>query len=332
MYMLGASGLFRLLGDDARLRILRLLAAERLNVSELTTILGIAQSGVSRHLGLLREAGLVREHRDGGFSYYGLMDQPGGKLDNVWPFVRSQLAAELSGPGQELGSTVLRDDDARLREVTRQRREHRESHGAIGNGGGRQLVPGRSWAAWSRALGLLLPNLTVADLGCGDGHLTLEMAVWARRVFGVDHSATVLRRARELSRRREVTNVSWKRGALEKVPLETGSVDVVVLSHALHHAAEPGRALTEATRVVAEDGRVLILDLDEHDQEWVTSQLGDRWLSFDRPTLSRMMKSAGLQDIRVGSGLEESPFGVVVAVGTKRSPGGRRRRRRAETR
>ena len=68
--MTEASGLFRVLGDDARLRLLRLLLAERLNVSELTAILGIAQSGVSRHLGLLRDAGLVRENRDGGFTYY----------------------------------------------------------------------------------------------------------------------------------------------------------------------------------------------------------------------------------------------------------------------
>ena len=70
MYMFETAALFRLLGDDVRLRLLRLVATERLNVSELTLILGIAQSGVSRHLGLLREAGLVRESREGGFTYY----------------------------------------------------------------------------------------------------------------------------------------------------------------------------------------------------------------------------------------------------------------------
>ena len=70
MYVKDASALFRLLGDEARLRILRLLAVERLNVTELTGILGIAQSGVSRHLGMLRDNGLVEEKREGGFSYY----------------------------------------------------------------------------------------------------------------------------------------------------------------------------------------------------------------------------------------------------------------------
>ena len=65
-----APALLRLLGDDARLRLLRVLQAERLNVSELTGILGIAQSGVSRHLGLLKEAGLAVEQREGGFTYF----------------------------------------------------------------------------------------------------------------------------------------------------------------------------------------------------------------------------------------------------------------------
>src|SRR5437773_3975197 len=65
-----ASALYRLLGDEARLRLLRVLARERLNVTELTGVLGLAQSGVSRHLGLLKEAGLVSEERDGGFTYY----------------------------------------------------------------------------------------------------------------------------------------------------------------------------------------------------------------------------------------------------------------------
>src|SRR5205085_9160545 len=65
-----ASALYRLLGDEARLRLLRVLARERLNVTELTGVLGLAQSGVSRHLGLLKEAGLVAEERDGGVTYY----------------------------------------------------------------------------------------------------------------------------------------------------------------------------------------------------------------------------------------------------------------------
>src|SRR5713226_5867964 len=76
-----ASALYRLLGDEARLRLLRVLSRERLNVTELTGVLGLAQSGVSRHLGLLKDAGLVAEERDGGFTYYRLAPLLAGTVD-----------------------------------------------------------------------------------------------------------------------------------------------------------------------------------------------------------------------------------------------------------
>src|SRR3954465_9217614 len=91
-----SAALFRLLGDEARLRILRLLDAERLNVTEITSILGIAQSGVSRHLGLLKDAGLVEERRDAGFTFFrlapGLQNGENG-FGPVWPLLRSQFEA-----------------------------------------------------------------------------------------------------------------------------------------------------------------------------------------------------------------------------------------------
>ena len=310
--MFDSAALCRLLGDDARLRLLRLVRAERLNVSELTAILGIAQSGVSRHLGMLRDAGLVQENREGGFTYYSAsFNDRGARLSAIWPALQEQLAAETGA-----GHIVLRDDDARLHEVVRQRREQRDTHGGASRGV-RQLVPGRSWAAWSRALGLLLPGLTVADLGCGDGHLTLEMAAWSDRVVAVDRSREVLRRARALARRRHVSNIEWKQGEIEDVPLSDDAFDLAVLSQALHHATAPEPALAEATRVVKPSGRVLILDLVEHDEAWVAERLGDRWPGFDRGRLTTMMAGAGLTGVRVETGLDERPFGVLVAVGTK---------------
>ena len=311
--MLETGAFFRLLGDDLRLRLIRLVTAERLNVSELTAILGIAQSGVSRHLGLLRDAGLVQESREGGYTYYrAVTDHPTGPPTQVWPMIRARLEAE-----EPAILEMFDGDDARLHEVKRLRREERETHGSTANGNSRQLVPGRSWAAWSRALGLLLPEMRVADLGCGDGHLTLEMAAWARSAVGIDRSPEVLRHARALGRRRGVRNVEWKRGSIERIPLEDSAVDIAVLSQALHHATDPVRALTEATRIVSPEGRVLVLDLEQHNQRWVSDRYGDRWLGFDQAALTTMMGDAGLSAVRVETGLDESPFGVVIAVGTR---------------
>jgi ArsR family transcriptional regulator len=310
--------LFRLLGDDVRLRLLRVLHAERLNVTELTSILGIAQSGVSRHLGLLKEAGLVTEQREGGFTYF----RPSPALSDAQNGL-GPLAALLDGHFNQVSHTDAgRADDVRLAEVRRLRKENFEAH-AGPDTHARQLVPGRSWAAWARALGQLLPPLKVADLGCGEGYLTIEASRWASRVLAVDRSTTVLKRAQALAGRRRVRNISWKRGELDRLPIRDASVDVALLSQALHHARDPQRALTEAARIVVPGGRVLVLDLREHEEKWVRDRLGDRWLGFTDAQLATLLEGAGLTDITVGVGARRTgdAFTVLVASGRKPAAG-----------
>jgi ArsR family transcriptional regulator len=315
-----ASGLLRLLGDATRLRLLRALSREALNVSELTAVLGLAQSGVSRHLGLLREAGLVGEDRAGGFTWYRLTPEAGGSTADrtaLW----SWLTAEFARP-----TAATRADDARLEEVRRLRHESFTQHRA-GADERRQLVPGRSWAAWSRALGLLLPAMDVADLGCGEGYLTLEMARWARRVTAIDRSPDVLAAARALARRRRLRNIVWKRGDLDRLPVRDATMDVALLSQALHHAEKPAAALAEAHRILRPGGRVLVLDLRAHDHAWVRTKLGDRWLGFDDDALGTLIRGAGFDHVtvRVGAKRTGDPFTVLVAAGTKGSDPARRK-------
>ncbi|MGH9140224.1 MAG: ArsR/SmtB family transcription factor [Vicinamibacterales bacterium] len=306
-----ASALYRLLGDEARLRLLRVLSSERLNVTELTGVLGLAQSGVSRHLGLLKDAGLVVEERDGGFSYYRASGLPGADAA-LTAVLQAQFEASAA-------DAAVRADEARLQEVLRLRKENFDAHAGPDTRDARQLVPGRSWAAWSRALGLLMPRVKVADLGCGEGYLAIEAARWAARVVAVDRSEAVLMRAKALARRRRVSNVIWKKGELEKLPMKDGSVDIAMLSQALHHAVDPARAVAEAARVATPGGRVLLLDLRAHEEEWVRAKLGDRRLGFADDELRRMLAAAGLSDVKVGVGARKAgdPFTVLIASGTK---------------
>jgi ArsR family transcriptional regulator len=308
-----ASSLFKLLGDEARLRLLRVLRHERLNVTELTGILGLAQSGVSRHLGLLKEAGLVIEEKDAGYTFYRLSPSLGDAAHGgLWSTLEAQFDQASTDP-------AVRADDARLQEVLRLRKENFDTHGAADTRDARQLVPGRSWAAWSRALGLLLPPLRVADLGCGEGYLTIEASRWASRVIAVDRSEAVLNRAKAMARRRRVSNVIWKRGELERLPIKDESVDVALLSQALHHAVDPARAVAEAARVTLPGGRVLVLDLRTHSEEWVRAKLGDQALGFRDEELTGLLSSAGLRDVRVAVGARKAgdPFTVLIASGTK---------------
>ncbi len=311
--MRSSAGLFRLLGDEVRLRVLRLLAADALNVTELTGIVGIAQSGVSRHLGLLRDAGLVTEERSGGYTWFRLnpaiRNESPGEHSGLWPMLQAQF--------HQASDPVLRADDAKLQEVLRLRKESFAEHGAAEDA--RQLVPGRSWPAWARAISYLLPASDVADLGCGDGYLTIEAARWATTVVGVDRSPEMLARAKALAKRRKVSNIVWKRGELEKLPMDDASVDVAVLSQALHHADDPAQALAESARVLRPGGKLVVLDLRQHDQAWVQGALGDRWLGFKDADLERMLGEAGFTavEVRVGARKTGDPFTVLVAGGTK---------------
>jgi ArsR family transcriptional regulator len=303
-----ASALFRLLSDSTRLRLLRIVAQDRFNVTELTGILGVAQSSVSRHLGLLKDAGLVTEEREAGFVYYRLADETraNGK-GALWTLLEGHFDAGAS-------DRAVRADEARMQEVLRLRKENFETHGDP-----RQLVPGRSWAAWARALGHLLPPLDVTDIGCGEGYLTLETARWARSVVGIDRSDEVLERAKALATRRHIQNVEWKKGDLSRLPLRDESVDVALLSQSLHHASDPERAVAETMRVLRPGGRLLILDLREHDQTWVRNRFGDRHLGFSQAELETLLTEANLGDVRVQVGASKAgdPFAVLIASGVK---------------
>ena len=225
----------------------------------------------------------------------------------------------------------MRADEARLQEVLRLRKENFDAHAGPDTRDARQLVPGRSWAAWSRALGLLMPAVKVADLGCGEGYLTIEAARWAARVVAVDRSEVVLKRAKALARRRRVSNVIWKKGELEKLPMKDASVDV---AHAVAGAA-PRRTTRRAPSPKRRGSRRRAAACCSSicartTKQWVRAKLGDRRLGFDDDELRRMLTAAGLSDVKVGVGARKAgdPFTVLIAAGTQEPSETRERRAR----
>jgi ArsR family transcriptional regulator len=118
-----------------------------------------------------------------------------------------------------------------------------------------------------------------------------------------------------------VSNVVWKRGELEKLPIRDEAVDVALLSQALHHARDPVRAVSEAARITVPGGRVLLLDLRSHGEEWVRAKLGDERLGFKDEDLARLLTAAGLAGVKVAVGARKvgDPFTVLIASGTKRA-------------
>lgn len=291
---------FRVLGDPTRLRILRLVAQAPLNVTELVSLVGVAQSSVSHHLGKLKGLGLIREERQAGYSYYSLAL---AEEDSRWPLVRLAQEAE-----DEAG------DLARLQDLLRQR----EDRQALNE---RLLEPGQSWFLWAQALASLLPPLEAADFGCGTGVLSISMARWARRVWAIDQSAEALEQARERARRAGLSNLSFLREDLHRLSLPAGRLDLVVISQSLHHVEAPPAVLAEAARLLKPGGKVVVLELMPHEERWVRERLGHRHLGFSPESLEASLREVGFEHLtreahaRDGS----SPFRVFLLTGVKHS-------------
>ena len=180
------------------------------------------------------------------------------------------------------------------RRVRRLRKENFEEH-AGPDTNERQLVPGRSWAAWARALGHLLPPLRVADLGCGEGYLTVEASRWAARVIAVDRSPLVARSARgrlATRRRRAQRHLEARRAREAAAPGRQRRRRAAVAGAAPR--PDPARALAEAARIVEPGGRVLVLELRRHDEHWVRERLGDAGSASATTSWRDCSRSAGL--------------------------------------
>lgn len=290
---------FRALGDPTRLRILRLVARAPLNVSELVSLVGVAQSSVSHHLGKLKGLGLIREERQAGFTYYSLALEP---TDSRWPLIRLAREAE-----DEEG------DLARLEDLLRQR----EDRQALNE---RLLEPGQSWFLWAGALASLLPPLDVADFGCGTGVLSVALARWASRVWAIDQSEAALTQARERAAREGRSNITFLREDLHRLSLPTGERDLVVISQSLHHVESPPAVLAEAARILKPGGKLVLLELMPHDERWVLERLGHRHLGFAPETLENSLREVGFGSLSRETHAREgaSPFRVFLLTGVKK--------------
>jgi DNA-binding transcriptional ArsR family regulator/precorrin-6B methylase 2 len=290
---------FRALGDPTRLRILRLVAAAPLNVSELVSIVGVAQSSVSHHLSKLRQLGLVREERAAGFTYYSLAV---GAEDVKAPLVKMAVDAE-----DETG------DRARLTDLLRQREDRQVLNERL-------LEPGQSWFLWSSALASLLPSLDVADFGCGTGVLSVSIARWARTVVAIDQNKDALTEAKARAKREGVRNITFLREDLHHLSLPAGGTSLVVVSQSLHHVEDPQAVLAEAARILAPRGRVVVLELMPHKETWVQERLGHKHLGFQPADLERQLKRAGFERVNreVHPQNAGSPFRVFLLTGERR--------------
>lgn len=289
---------FKTLSDPTRMRILRLLEREELVVQELMEVLGMAQSRVSRHLAILREAGLLRDRRDGTYVFYRFVPPAAGPWRDGWALVRSRLDDD----------DASERDDTLLRQVILARSQKTRSFfDAVGPEWHALRKIFNDDALRARAIARLAPpGLEVADIGTGTGILAGELARLGLRVIGVDHSSRMLEAAETTLAELELPpdgRIELRRGEAEHLPIDDDAVDAAFAHMVLHYVATPADVIREMFRIVRPGGVIVVVDFVKHTHEWMRGELGVVWMGFEPGELREWFESAGLPDAH----FEESP-------------------------
>ena len=277
------------LADPLRLRILAAVAEEELTVGEVQDVVASVQSSVSRNLAILREAGFVQDRKEGTSVYFSARRQ---MPEPAWELFQS-LHSRLGDIPE------VKKDKARLEQARRRRLQRSQSYFESLAGDWERIR--KSYfddRVASLAIEKLLPrDLTIADIGCGTGSLTFELARFARKVIGVDLSQEMLRRARAVAKERDVRNVEFHQGDAFKLSLESNSVDAAFCVMVLHFLPDPGRAIAGLCRIARPGGSVVLVDLVEHKQEWMREQMAHQWLGFNRASIEKWFHDAGAASV-----------------------------------
>ncbi|MGA2786039.1 MAG: metalloregulator ArsR/SmtB family transcription factor [Verrucomicrobiota bacterium] len=300
----------RALSDPTRLRIVALLERDELSVNELQEITRLGQSRISTHLGLLSDCALVQSRREGKRTFYKLNAANGAIGEFIQLAIRG--AQELPEHG---------GDQINLKRILARRREQAQVYfNQVAGRFDRVYGPGRSWQAFGHLLLRILPPLVVADLGAGEGLLSELLARRCKKVIAVDNSEKIVAFGAAKAKKNGLKNLEFRHGDLQTPPMEAGSVDLVILSQALHHAEIPAEAIAAAHKILRPRGQILILDLLKHNFGKARELYGDRWPGFAESDLHHWLEAAGFKKIEISVvAREDQPphFQTILAGGEK---------------
>ena len=298
----------RLLSEPTRLRLILLLNEEELTVAELQEVLSMGQSRISASLAQLRRQGIVTDRRVGKNSYY-----------TVVPSLLKPLGEILNKAAEELPE-AHRDERALKLVLNKRRDRAAEYFEKLAGKFGHAYVPGRSWQALAHGLLRLLPPLVIADLGAGEGTLSQLLARSAKKVIAIDNLPKMVAFGKKIAKKNGFKNLEYRLGEIEAPPITKNSVDIALLSQALHHAVSPQRAVDAAFKILKPGGKIIILDLLSHTYEQAKELYAHVWLGFSSVELHTLLTKAGFKnlEIQIVSREPQAPhFQTVLATGEK---------------
>jgi ubiquinone/menaquinone biosynthesis C-methylase UbiE len=260
--------LFRSLSDSVRRQIARILAETALTVGEIAGVLGLPQSTVSRHLKTLRSTGLLVDRSEGNRVFIELVEPSGGGKGE------GELSAVLNSwiRHQALPSAV----HLRLRQMVESRDGSGDTFEKVAHQWDELRSEHFGGLFHLEAVASLLPtDWRVLDIGTGTGYMLPFLARQFARVIAADASSAMLELARQRVEREGLSNVQFKLGRIEDLPVEDASIDCALAILVLRHSPDIGRSVEELARAIVNGGRLLVVDVAPHSMEDFRRRIGD---------------------------------------------------------
>ena len=300
--------LLKVIADENRLKILVLLKDAEFTVGEMVQILDLHQSNISRHLNQLRESELLQDRREGTLVFNRWSD----KL-RTSPEIKAILESTWAGlPGIEALELKIQDT------LNARRGKTQEFFDELAGDYHNLVAPGGGLEALLRGLAWCIKSKNVIDVGCGEGDLSLLLARSCEKVTAIDISPKMLEHVQAQAKIQNLSNITASIGDVDQLPVNDLSADLVFMSQVLHHSAQPSLALQELSRVLAPNGRFIIIDMLKHDQEWMREKLGDLWLGFEAEEICKLLTEQNFIDIKLEQMSIENGLPLFLITGQKK--------------
>lgn len=300
-------------GDPLRLGILKLLGRGAFGVLELSQIFTTKQSGMSHHLKVLADAGLVSKQREGNSIFYrrpltDSQDAFDQWLSNLFFSIDQSVSDfDIGDQVSEVMAERSRDSEEFFAKHAEDFREQQD------------LIA--SYEDYASALKDILKSVPLQgkalEIGPGEGAFLIELSGLFEQVTGVDISPEMLAKAKQTVNGSSVSNVNCLLGDTSALTQNGQCFDFAVANMVLHHVPSPQEIFKDAALLLKPTGKLLITDLCHHEQDWVRESCGDLWLGFAPEDLSQWANSAGLvEDQSQFSGLRNG-FQIQYRLFTK---------------
>ena len=285
--------LLKAAGDDLRLAVLQVLARDSYGVLELAQALDVGQSGMSHHLKILANAGLVVTRREGNSIFYRRASlSPADTLVALKRELFRQIDA-AGGIPYAAGLTQVWHERAQA-----SRKFFLENAGKFK---ARQdlIASFEVYRMQVRELLDLSPlpaRRQVLEVGPGEGEFLPDLSARFDRVLALDNSPEMLAKARQLAEQAPLANVDFVEGDTGYLQQQPTAFDCAVANMVLHHTPSPASLLADISSSLKSGGVLLLTELCRHDQSWTQEACGDLWLGFDPEDLQSWAETAGLQE------------------------------------